>query len=109
MGSQGAFWALGMEDKIPADGLKVDLVGDYKPNNYGFVDPAVVIDKCEHLDSTQKTDLKALLTKYPKLFDGVLRKYPGLKVHLEIDPTVPPRATRVTTNLEASSNKMADP
>ena len=33
---QGAFWALAMEDEIPADGLKVELVGDYKPNNYGF-------------------------------------------------------------------------
>jgi hypothetical protein len=33
---QGAFWAMGMEDEIPAEGLKVELVGDYKPNNFGF-------------------------------------------------------------------------
>ncbi len=33
---QGSFWAMGMEDKIPAEGLKVDLVGDYQPNDFGF-------------------------------------------------------------------------
>lgn len=33
---QGTFWALGMEDSIPADGLKADLVGDFKPNAYAF-------------------------------------------------------------------------
>ena len=30
------YWALGMEDKIPAVGAKVDLVGDYQPTNFGF-------------------------------------------------------------------------
>lgn len=33
---QGAFWALGMEDAIPADGLNVDLPGEYNPTNFGF-------------------------------------------------------------------------
>lgn len=32
----GAYWALGMEDKIPAEGTKVDLVGEYKPTKFGF-------------------------------------------------------------------------
>ena len=32
----GVYWALEMEDKIPAEGTKVDLVGKYKPTNFGF-------------------------------------------------------------------------
>jgi len=32
----GLFWALGMEDQIPKDGVKVDLIGAYTPNNSGF-------------------------------------------------------------------------
>ena len=30
------FWALGMEDKIPAAGTDVELVGEYKPTSFGF-------------------------------------------------------------------------
>ncbi|MEO0475647.1 MAG: ThuA domain-containing protein, partial [Planctomycetota bacterium] len=33
---QGTFWALGMSDQIPVEGLKVDLVGEFKPNPYAF-------------------------------------------------------------------------
>jgi type 1 glutamine amidotransferase len=32
----GIFWALGKEDKIPADGLSAEPVGSYEPNNSGF-------------------------------------------------------------------------
>ncbi|AMV36466.1 ThuA domain-containing protein [Planctomyces sp. SH-PL62] len=31
----GVFWALGLEEKIPADGVKADFVGPYEPNNSG--------------------------------------------------------------------------
>ncbi|HVS40446.1 MAG TPA: ThuA domain-containing protein [Gemmataceae bacterium] len=30
------FWALGMEDQIPAKGTNVELVGEYKPTPFGF-------------------------------------------------------------------------
>jgi len=30
------YWCLGMEDEIPAEGTKVDLVGEYDPSFYGF-------------------------------------------------------------------------
>ena len=30
------YWALGMEDEIPSDGTKVDLVGEYHPTPFGF-------------------------------------------------------------------------
>lgn len=33
---QGFFWALGLEDEIPQNGLNVDFVGDYDPNPAGF-------------------------------------------------------------------------
>ncbi|MEM9346253.1 MAG: ThuA domain-containing protein [Planctomycetota bacterium] len=33
---QGVFWALEMEDKIPAEGLEVKLVGDFRPSKYAF-------------------------------------------------------------------------
>jgi type 1 glutamine amidotransferase len=29
-----AYWCLGMEDKIPSEGTKVDLVGDYQPTRF---------------------------------------------------------------------------
>lgn len=30
------YWAVGLEDKIPAEGTKVDLVGEYHPTQFGF-------------------------------------------------------------------------
>ncbi len=32
----GILWALGMEDKIPPDGAKAEIGGEYSPNNSGF-------------------------------------------------------------------------
>ncbi|MDP6445249.1 MAG: ThuA domain-containing protein [Pirellulaceae bacterium] len=32
----GSLWCLKMEDQIPAKGLKVDIVGEYKPTAYSF-------------------------------------------------------------------------
>jgi len=31
-----AYWCTGMEDKIPPDGTKADVVGDFHPSMYGF-------------------------------------------------------------------------
>ncbi len=31
-----AYWCLGMEDQIPAEGTKVDLVGEFKPRPFAF-------------------------------------------------------------------------
>ena len=30
------YWALGMEDKIPAEGTNVEIVGEFKPTKFGF-------------------------------------------------------------------------
>ncbi len=32
----GMYWAMAMEDQIPPEGTKVDLVGEFKPTAYGF-------------------------------------------------------------------------
>jgi type 1 glutamine amidotransferase len=32
----GILWALGMHDRIPPDGAKAEIVGEYAPNNSGF-------------------------------------------------------------------------
>ena len=32
----GAYWCVGLEDKIPAEGTKVDIVGEFKPRAYSF-------------------------------------------------------------------------
>ena len=32
----GLFWALGIEEQIPKDGVQADLIGTYTPNNSGF-------------------------------------------------------------------------
>lgn len=34
----GIYWALGLEEKIPATGLNVEFVSEYDPNNSGFGD-----------------------------------------------------------------------
>ena len=39
-----------------------------------------------HLKKEQRDDLAALLHKFPKLFDGKLRRYPHRKIHLELEP-----------------------
>jgi type 1 glutamine amidotransferase len=34
----GILWALGMDDKIPPQGARAEIVGDYEPNDSGFGD-----------------------------------------------------------------------
>ncbi|MEM7143804.1 MAG: ThuA domain-containing protein [Verrucomicrobiota bacterium] len=38
LGLQGILWALGREDEIPGEGVGVEVVGEYAPNNSGFGD-----------------------------------------------------------------------
>jgi len=46
----GVFWALGLEDRIPAEGVQADFVGPYEPNNSGVggykkdLEPAFLAD-----------------------------------------------------------------
>jgi type 1 glutamine amidotransferase len=38
LATNGILWALGMDDKIPPEGARAELIGDYEPNNSGFGD-----------------------------------------------------------------------
>ena len=44
----GIYWALGMEDKIPAGGTDVALVGEYKPTAFGFKNAKRGVKPAEH-------------------------------------------------------------
>ena len=44
----------------------------------------VVTTHCSHLTSTQQSDLRMLLSRHTKLFDGSLGKYPGKPMHIEL-------------------------
>ena len=51
--------------------------------------PAMVAEMA-HLNDAQKRDLKKLLLKYKKLFDGTLGVYPHKKVHIELEEDAKP-------------------
>jgi transposase InsO family protein len=44
-----------------------------------------------HLTKTQRRDLAELLRSFPTLFDGELRTYPNVKMHLDLIPGSTPR------------------
>jgi len=48
---------------------------------------------CTHLSQNEQNDLKELLHKFPKLFNGKLGKYTGEKIHLDVDPNAKPHAS----------------
>ena len=50
----------------------------------------VVEEECSHLDAKQKEELKALILKHSKLFDGTLGKYPGEPMHIELEKDAVP-------------------
>ena len=46
----------------------------------------IVYELCGHLKPAQKDDLKKLLIKHHKLFDGKLGVYTGDKMNIELEP-----------------------
>ena len=47
-----------------------------------------------HLDEIQQSQLKEVLLKYDKLLDGVLKKFPGQPMHVELLPKAVPVCRR---------------
>ena len=45
----------------------------------------VIEENCQHLKPDQKKQLHALLSKYTKLFDGMLGLYPGKPMNVELE------------------------
>ena len=68
-------------------------------SKYETADIDKVVRSCTHLDQTQQNDLRAVLEKYPKLFDNELGTYPDEKIHLDVKanaiPHCQPRAYSV--------------
>ena len=50
----------------------------------------VISDHCQHLIIEQQQDLRGLLSKYRKLFDGNLGKYPGEPMHIKLEDGAQP-------------------
>ena len=64
---------------------------------YEATSGAEVAAKQLHLTETQRAQLAAALENTSELFDGTLGLYKHAKVHLEVDPTVPPVHARAYT------------
>ena len=52
---------------------------------YEKVDVEEVANSCTHLTPKQREELKALMLRHTKLFDGTLGKYPGEPMHIELE------------------------
>lgn len=65
-----------------------------KMSSYDKVDIDTVIKNCKHLTEKQQEELRAVLRKYERLFDGKLKKYVGEKIHLELEPNYEPHRSR---------------
>ena len=76
--------------QIEVDDMGVDvdsyLAAPIKDAKYERLDvEAVLKEHCSHLSPTQQGDLRVLLRKHEKLFDGTLGKYPGAPMHIELE------------------------
>ena len=50
----------------------------------------LIEEHCSHLGKVQQNQLKEVLIKYDKLFDGVLKEYPGQPMHIDLQPDASP-------------------
>jgi hypothetical protein len=53
-----------------------------------------VVSQLGHLNDQQKTDIKQVLSKFTKLFDGTLGVYPHRKFHIDLEPGAKPKHAR---------------
>lgn len=61
---------------------------------YDAMDVEEVIAKQTHLTDSQRSDLRQLLHKYYKVFDGKLGVYPHRQLHIDIDKDAEPISSR---------------
>ena len=58
---------------------------------YEKVDVDDVVEQLTHLSQSQRDDLRQVLKKFTKLFDGTLGVYPHRKFHIDIMPGARPK------------------
>ena len=78
-------WNESDQDALPSEIL---------PSKYDATDIEIIVCRCTYLCPQQQDDLFNVLSCFPKLFNNKLDVYPHEKIHLDIDPTVPPHITR---------------
>ena len=52
-----------------------------------------VVAQCDHLNAEQKTESLSALQQHPTLFNGQLGRHADERMHLDVDPTAPPKAS----------------
>ena len=105
-------------NNLPLNNIHIDnsetdtkdtFITEIKPTHYEAMKPDEVLNSCSHLNEKRKQDIRQLINKYPKSFDGVLRSYPST-VSLEVDPAKPPKAvcpyTVPVTQLQLFKNEL---
>ena len=84
------FWALDVEEE-ETDDFDCFATTKILDAKYEKVEIPEVIAQQHHLSNHQQKLLQNILEKYNTLFDGGLGKYKQSKVHIDLDPTVPPK------------------
>ena len=77
-------WNESDQDALPSEIL---------PSKYDATDIETIVRRCTYICPQQQDDLLDVLSRFPKLFNSELDVYPHEKIHLNIDPTVPPHIT----------------
>ena len=49
------------------------------------------VSQLEHSNDQQKADIKRVLSKFTKLFNGILGVYPHRKFHIDLEPGAKPK------------------
>jgi hypothetical protein len=50
-----------------------------------------IVSQLKHLNDQLQTDIKQVLSKFTKLFDGTLGVYPHRKFHVDLNPGAKPK------------------
>ncbi len=83
------------DEMSPIQGIT--KVKEIKSSLYEKPDIHKVVAGCTHLAQERQNELLEVLDKYPKLFSNKLGTYTDELIHLDIDTSVPPTATRAYT------------
>ena len=82
------------DEEFGEDWLEAYVANPILDAKYEETSAAEVAAKQTHLTDSQKADLEKLLSKYSKLFDGSLGKYPHKEFHIEVEEKAQPVHSR---------------